>query len=130
MAQHRTAFQLLKEAQNRMTKLKERVARDMVAEHSDIMIFDSRLKSVQHELIKARRYTNEDNGLAKRIIKLKEAIADATIKLANASSIQEDLELEIGQLKEERAHRVREILAEENLDVDSLMEEAEVNGEL
>jgi len=128
MASHRTAFQLLKEANNRIAKLKERVARDVVAEHADIMIFDSRLKSIQNELTKARRYTNEDNGLANRIVKLKEAIADATVKLANASQIQADLESEIQELKAERSLRVKEILEESDLDIDSIMAEAEANG--
>lgn len=128
MASHRTAFQLLKEANNRIAKLKERVARDVVAEHADIMIFDSRLKSIQNELTKARRYTNEDNGLANRIVKLKEQIADATVKLANASQIQADLESEIQELKAERSLRVKEILQESDLDIDSIMAEAEANG--
>jgi|14_taG_2_1085336.scaffolds.fasta_scaffold08785_3 F0F1-type ATP synthase membrane subunit b/b' len=128
MAQHRTAFQLLKEANNRIAKLKERVARDVVAEHDDIKIFDTRLKSIQGELTKARRYTNEDNGLASRIVKLKEAIADATVKLANASQIQADLESEIQELKAERSLRVKEILEESDLDIDSIMAEAEANG--
>lgn len=123
MAKHRSAFQLLKEAQSRMAKLQERVAREAVSDHADIKSFDFQIKNVQSELTKARRYTNADNGLAKRIEKLEQAIVDAKDKLSNASKIQASLESQIKELKGQRSERVQEILAETDIDIESMIEE-------
>lgn len=123
MAKHRSAFQLLKEAQSRMAKLQERVAREAVSDHADIKSFDLKIKNVQSELTKARRYTNADNGLAKRIEKLEQAIVDAKDKLSNASKIQASLESQIKELKGQRSERVQEILAETDIDIESMIEE-------
>jgi len=122
MAKHRSAFALLKEAQSRMAKLQERVAREVVADHADIKSFDLKIKNVQTELTKARRYTNADNGLEKRIEKLEKAIVDAKDKLANASKIQASLESQIKELKSQRSERVQEILAETDIDVEGMIE--------
>ena len=122
MAKHRSAFQLLKEAQTRMAKLQERVAREVVSDHADIKSFDLKIKNVQTELTKARRYTNADNGLAKRIEKLEQSIVDAKDKLANASKIQASLESQIKELKSQRSERVQEILAETDIDIEGMIE--------
>ena len=63
MSKHRSAFQLLQEAQAKISNLKARVARETVSEHKDIIRFDARAKSVQKELTKVRRWTNAEMGL-------------------------------------------------------------------
>ena len=129
MAKHRSAFQLLQDAQRKIAKLKERVAREVVSDHKEIRAFDSRIKSVQTELTKVRRWTNEDNGLSARIEKLKAQISECETKLANASLTQSELEMEIATLKDERMAKATEILAQQDVDVDSLIE-AELNGQV
>ena len=123
MAKHRSAFQLLQDAQKKISKLKERVAREVVSDHKEIKVFDSRILNVQKELTKVRRWTNEDNGLAVRITKLQAQIEKCREDLTNAESIQAGLETDIAILKEQRKTCAKEILESQDIDIDSLMEQ-------
>ena len=123
MAKHRSAFQLLKEANLKISKLKERVAREVVSDHKDIKAFDFKIKSVQQELTKVRRWTNEDNGLVARIGKLQEQIAVCEENLATAHTQQANLEQEIASLKDDRMARAGEVLESQDIDIESLIED-------
>jgi predicted nucleic acid-binding Zn-ribbon protein len=123
MAKHRSAFQLLQDAQKKISKLKERVAREVVSDHEDIKAFDFRILNVQKELTKVRRWTNEDNGLAVRITKLQAQIEKCREDLTNAESIQAGLETDISILKQQRKSCAEEILESQDIDIDSLIEQ-------
>tara|TARA_R110000751_G_scaffold62546_1_gene129396 strand:+ start:376 stop:759 length:384 start_codon:yes stop_codon:yes gene_type:complete len=123
MAKHRSAFQLLQDAQKQISKLKERVAREVVSDHAEIKVFDSRILNVQKELTKVRRWTNEENGLSVRITKLHAQIAKCREDLLNAEDIQAGLENDISALKEERKICAKEILESQDIDIDSLIEQ-------
>ena len=123
MAKHRSAFQLLQDAQKQISKLKERVAREVVSDHTEIKAFDFRILNVQKELTKVRRWTNEENGLAVRINKLHAQIAKCREDLINAEDIQAGLETDISVLKAERMTCAKEILESQDIDIDSLIEQ-------
>lgn len=125
MAKHRTAFQLLQDAQKKIAQLTARVARETVSEHKDIIAFDARAKSVQQELTKVRRWTNDEHGLTARIEKLTAQIAEAESNLANATQSQNDLETELKQIKTDRQDRAVELIATKELDIDFEALEAE-----
>jgi len=122
MAKHRSAFQLLQDAQKKITKLKERVAREVVSDHKEIKAFDFSIKNVQKELTKVRRWTNDEHGLSARIEKLKAQIDECKVNLENASHTQKSLELEIANLKADRKDKATEILEAQDIDIDLLIE--------
>jgi len=123
MAKHRSAFQLLQDAQKKISKLKERVAREVVSDHKEIKAFDFSIKNVQKELTKVRRWTNSDNGLDARIAKLQAQIEECHVNLANANETQASLEQEIASLKADRSTTAKEILESQDIDIDSLLEQ-------
>jgi len=125
MAKHRSAFQLLQDAQKKIAQLTARVARETVSEHKDIIAFDARAKSVQKELTKVRRWTNDEKGLTARIEKLTAQIAEAESNLANATQAQHDLESELKEIKADRQARAVELITTNELDIDLESLEAE-----
>tara|TARA_R110000824_G_scaffold51106_1_gene142865 strand:- start:493 stop:876 length:384 start_codon:yes stop_codon:yes gene_type:complete len=123
MAKHRSAFQLLQDAQKKINNLKARVAREVVSDHKEIRKFDFLIKNVQKELTKVRRWTNSENGLDARIAKLQEQIAECHVNLATANETQAGLEAEIEMLKDERKAKATEILESQDIDIDALCEQ-------
>tara|TARA_R110000824_G_scaffold400409_1_gene607884 strand:+ start:865 stop:1248 length:384 start_codon:yes stop_codon:yes gene_type:complete len=123
MAKHRSAYQLLQDAQKKISKLKERVAREVVSDHKEIKAYDSKIIAVQKKLTKVRRWTNTENGLDARIVKLQEQIEECHLNLATANETQAGLEQEIASLKADRSKEAREILESQDIDIDALLEQ-------
>ena len=118
MAKHRSAFQLLQEAQAKINNLKARVARETVSEHKDIQRFDARIQNVQKELTKVRRWTNDEQGLSARIEKLTNQIAEAEHNLSVAAIKEAELTSELSTIKADRQARAEELIASKELDID------------
>ena len=118
MAKHRSAFQLLQDAQAKIAKLQARVARDTVSEHKDIIRFDAKAKNVQKELTKVRRWTNDEQGLSARIEKLTNQIAEAEHNLSVAAIKEAELTSELSTIKADRQARAEELIASKELDID------------
>tara|TARA_R110000765_G_scaffold410412_1_gene509077 strand:- start:72 stop:455 length:384 start_codon:yes stop_codon:yes gene_type:complete len=123
MAKHRSAYQLLQDAQKHIAQLKERVAREVVSDHKEIKAFDFRIGAVQKQLTKVRRWTNPENGLDARISKLKDQIEECQANLDSANETEQGLESEIASLKADRTRTAREILESQDIDIDSMLEQ-------
>ena len=118
MAKHRSAFQLLQEAQAKINNLKARVARETVSEHKDIQRFDARIQNVQKELTKVRRWTNEEQGLSARIEKLTNQIAEAEHNLSVAESKESELASTLAGLRADRQAKAEELIQGQEIEFD------------
>ena len=118
MAKHRSAFQLLQDAQAKIAKLQARVARDTVSEHKDIIRFDAKAKNVQKELTKVRRWTNDEQGLSARIEKLTNQIAEAEHNLSVASSKESELASTLAGLRADRQAKAEELIQGQEIEFD------------
>ena len=118
MGKHRSAFQLLQDAQKRIDALKVRAARETVSEHDDIKRFDIMARNVSAELTKVRRWTKPEGGLADRISKLEGQIVEATANLANASEREAELSAKLSSIKAERQAKAEELISSQEIEVD------------
>ena len=118
MGKHRSAFQLLQDAQKRIDALKVRAARETVSEHDDIKRFDILARNVSAELTKVRLWTKPEGGLADRISKWEGQIVEATANLANASEREAELSAKLSTIKAERQAKAEELISSQEIEVD------------